>query len=202
VIGLAIDPFVMEYGDGLPVGWGKLTADGVSQTGRISNVILDLQFRTPYLTRVRSSNVASHIVRSLVQSATGNVMTGTLGTPSTKVVALIASDINVCGLAGLFHIDWLVPGYPPDFCSPGGAMVFQLRQSQSTGQYIVRASYIAQTLDQLRDQTALTLGTPPASAPLFIPGCSLGNATFDCPLEALVGLAGELIDPHSADLVN
>jgi 4-phytase/acid phosphatase len=202
MIGVAIDPFVMEYGDGLPVGLGKLTADGVSQTERISNLILDLEFRTPYLTRVQSSNVASHIVRSLVQSATGNVMKGTLGTPSTKVVVLIASDVNVCGLAGLFHIDWLVPGYPPDFCSPGGAMVFQLRQSQSTGEYIVRASYVAQTLDQLRNQTALTLSAPPAMAPIFIPGCSLGNATFDCPLETLVGLAGELIDPHSADLVN
>ena len=202
MIGLAIDPFVMEYGDGLPVGWGKLTADGVSQTGRINNLILDLEYRTPYLTRVQTSNVASHIVRSLVQSATGNVMTGTLGTTSTKVVVLIASDVNVCGLAGLFHVDWLVPGYPPNFCSPGGAIVLQLRQSQSTAEYIVRASYVAQTLDQLLNQTALTLTDPPAIAPIFIPGCSLGNATFDCPLAILVEIARQLIDPNSADLVN
>jgi 4-phytase/acid phosphatase len=198
----AIDPFIMEYADGLPAGWNQLTGGGVSQITRISNLVLDLEFRTPYLARVQSSNVASHIVRSMVQSATGNLMTGTFGTPSTKVVTLIASDVNLCGLAGLFHIDWLLPGFQPNFCSPGGALVFQLRQSQSTGEYIVRASYMAQTLDQLRNQTALTLDAPPAIAPVFIPGCSAANATFDCPLGKLVRIANQLIDPHSADLVN
>ena len=192
----------MEYADGLPAGWNQLTGGGVSQITRISNLVLDLEFRTPYLARVQSSNVASHIVRSMVQSATGNLMTGTFGTPSTKVVTLIASDVNLCGLAGLFHIDWLLPGFQPNFCSPGGALVFQLRQSQSTGEYIVRASYMAQTLDQLRNQTALTLDAPPAIAPVFIPGCSAANATFDCPLGKLVRIANQLIDPHSADLVN
>ena len=183
MVGFTIDPFIMEYGDGLPVGWGQMSVGGISQAVRISNLVLDLEFRTPYISNVYSSNVASHIVRSLVQSATGNVMTGTLGTPSTKVVVLIASDVNVCGLAGLFHIDWLVPGYPPDFCSPGGSMVFQLRQSQSTGEYIVRASYVAQTLDQLHNQTALTLSAPPAMAPIFIPGCSLGMLRSTVPLQ-------------------
>ena len=198
----AIDPLIMEYGDGLPVGWGQLTAAGVSQTSRLSNLVLDLEFRTPYLAKVLSSNVASHIVRSMVQSATGNVMTGTLGTPSTKVVVLIASDDNVCGLAGLFHIDWLLPGYPSNFCSPGGALVFQLRQSQSTGEYLVRASYVGQTLDQLRNLTPLTLDAPPASAPVFIPGCSVSNATFDCSLGRFVRIANQLIDPQSIDLIN
>jgi 4-phytase / acid phosphatase len=200
--GVAIDPFVMEYADGLPTGWGQLTLGGVSQIERLYNLVLDLEFRTPYLARVQSSNVASHIVRSMVQSATGNVMTGTLGTPSTKVVTLIASDVNVCGLAGLFHIDWLLPGFQSNFCGPGGALVFQLRQSQSTGEYIVRASYIAQTPDQLRNQTPLTLDAPPAIAPVFIPGCSAANATLDCPLGEFVRIANQLIDPHSTDLVN
>jgi 4-phytase/acid phosphatase len=197
-----VEPFVMEYADGLQVGWGQLDLGGVSQTSRILNLVLDLEFRTPYLARVQSSNVASHIVRTMVQSATGNAMTGTLGTPSTKIVALIASDVNVCGLAGLFHIDWLVPEYQPDFCGPGGALVFQLRQSQSTGEYLIRASYVAQTFDQLRNHTVLTMDVPPAIAPVSIPNCSIYNATFDCPLGKFVRMANELIDPHSADLVN
>ncbi len=198
-----VEPFVMEYADGLPVaGWGQLNVGGVSQTLRILTLVLDLEFRTPYLARVESSNVASHIVRTMVQSATGNAMTGTLATPSTKIVVLIASDDNVCGLAGLFRIDWLLPEYQPDFCSPGGAIVFQLRQSQSTGEYIVRTSYMGQTLDQLRNQTVLTLDVPPAIAPVSIPDCSIDNATFDCELGNFVRMANKLIDPHSADLVN
>jgi len=205
MIDTAIDPFVMEYADGMApsdVGWGQLNAGSISQIFRLYDRLLDLEFRTPYLARVQSSNVASHIVRSMVQAATGNAMTGALGTPSDKIIALTASNTNISGLASLFDLDWLVPGYQADVAAPGGALVFELRQSQTTGEYIVRASYITQTMDQLHNRTALTLTSAPAIAPLFIPGCSIRNATFDCPLEGFVRVAGRAIDPHSADLVN
>jgi 4-phytase/acid phosphatase len=201
----AIDPFLMEYADGLPassVGWGQLTAAGVSQTSRISNLNLDLLCRTPYLATVVSSNIASHIARSMVQAATGNVMPGSLGTPSTKLIVLIASDTNLHAFASLYHLDWLLPSYESDFCSPGGAIVFELRQSQRTGEYIIRASYVGQTLDQLRNRTPLTLAAPPASAPVFIPGCSETNSTFDCRLADFVRISKQVIDPRSADLLN
>jgi len=203
--GVAVDPFIMEYADGMPasdVGWGQLPPAGISQLSRLSNLAIDLQFRTPYLARTLSSNLASHVVRSMVQSATGNAMAGSLGTPSTKVVVLIASDVNVCGYAGLLHLDWILPGYAADTCSPGGALVFELRQSQTNGEYIVRASYRGQTLDQLRNLTPLTLAAPPAIAPVFIPGCSTRNATFDCPLEDFVRVSRHAIDPLSADLTD
>ncbi len=205
LVAAAIDPFVMEYTDGLPmadVGWGQLTSGGVSQIFRLYDLLLDLEYRTPYLAQVQSSNVASHIVRSLVQTATGNAMPGALAAPSTKVVVLIASNTNISGLAGLLNLDWLLPSYQPDVSALSGVLMFELRQSQGTGEYIVRTSYVAQTMDQLRNQTALTLDAPPASAPVFVPGCSIDNATFDCPLEKFVRVATELIDPHSADLVN
>jgi 4-phytase/acid phosphatase len=201
----AIDPFLMEYADGLPassVGWGQLTAAGISQTSRLYNLDLDLLVRTPYVAAVISSNVASHVVRSMVQAATGNAMAGALGTPSSKLIVMIASDVNITAYASLYHLDWLLPGYPSDTCSPGGAIVFELRQSQRTGEYVIRASYIGQTLDQLRNLTALTLAAPPASAPLFIPGCSERNATFDCHLADFVRISKQVIDPNSADLVN
>lgn len=202
---LAVDPFVMEYAEGLPasdVGWGQLSAGGVSQILRLYSLGLDLPCRTPYLDRVQSSNLASHVVRSMVQAATGNAMAGSLGTPSTKMIVLIASDAQIVGLAGLFDLDWLLPGYQPNYCAPGGAMVLELRQSQTTGEYIVRAFYVAQTLDQLRNRTPLTLNAPPATAPVFIPGCSVRNATFDCPLADLVQVANHVIDPRSADLMD
>jgi len=197
--------FLLEYAEGMPLGdvaWGQLTADGVSQISRLSNLLIDLGYRTPYLARVQSSNLASHVVRSLVQGSTGNVATGSLGTPQTKIIVLIASDVNIAGLAGLFHLDWILPGYQPDFCALGGALVLELRQSAATREFFVRASYVAQTLDQLRNQTALTLSSPPPRAPVFIPGCSLQNATFDCPLARFAAIAKEAIDPESADLVN
>jgi len=204
-VALAIDPFVMEYADGLfglEVAWGQLTAGQISQVFRVYDRLLDLEFRTPYTATVQTSNLASHIVRSLVQAATGHAMTGTLASPSTKIVSLTASNFNIAGLAGLFHLDWLLPGYQPDVAAPGGVLMFQLRQSQTTGKYVVRVAYVSQTMDQLRNQTPLTVAAPPPSAPVAIPGCVGGGANLDCPLARFVKIASEVIDPYSADLVN
>lgn len=203
----AIDPFVMEYADGLPasdVGWGQLDADSISQINRLYDRYLDLEFRTPYLAAVQISNLASHVTRTMVQAATGNALGGALGNPSSKVVMLAGSNINIVALASLFHLDWLASSYQPDVSAPSGALVFELRQSQSTGAYFVRASYITQTMDQLRTQAALTLGppTPPAVAPVFIPGCSTNNATFDCPLWTFVQLEQQVVDPQAVDLIH
>jgi 4-phytase/acid phosphatase len=117
-------------------------------------------------------------------------------------VLLSASNTNVTGLAGLWHLDWLVGGYQRDVAALGGALVFELRQSQRTGEFLVRASYVTQTMDQLRNQTPLTLAAPPANVPVFIPGCSVPNATFDCPLSTFVRMAHHEIDPRYADLNN
>ena len=202
-IAIALDPFIMEYTDGMAasdVGWGQLNAAGISQIDRLYDRVLDLEFRTPYLARVQNSNLASHIVRSMVQAATGSPVTGALGAPSDKAIVLTASNFNITGLAGLLGLEWLVPGYQADVAAPGGALVFELRQSQTTGEFIVRTVYITQTMDQLRNRTPLTLTSPPAVAPVFVPGCSTGNATFDCPLEAFVEVVTGAIDPRSIDL--
>ena len=202
----AIDPFVMEYADGLPpaeIGWGQLTADGIGQTFRLYNLVLDLEYKTPYTARVLSSNMASHVARTLVQAATGNAMTGTLGGPASKVVVVTASNTNMAGLAGLLHLDWLQPGYQNDVLAPGGAITFELRQSQTTGEYVVRVSYVAQSMDQLRNLTPLTLSAPPATSPVLVPGCPIRNAaTFDCPIGVFVTVVDRALDPHSVDLIN
>lgn len=204
-IDTALDPFIMEYADGLApsdVAWGELNAGGVSQVFRLYDRTLDLEYRTPYLARVQSSNLASHIVRTLLQAATGNSMTGALGTPSDKMIGLVASNFNLTGLAGLLNLDWLAQGYQADVAAPGGALVFELRQSLTTGEFVVRTVYITQTMDQLRNRTPLTLAAPPAVAPVFIPGCSDHNATFDCALEHFVTAVGRAVDPKSVDLSN
>ena len=203
-VALAIDPFVMEYADGLPVSqvaWGQLTESQISQVFRVYDRLLDLEFRTPYMATEQTSNLASHIVRTLVQAATGDAMSGTLASPSTRIISLTASNFNIAGLSGLFHLDWLLPGYQPDVAAPGGVLMFQLRQSQTTGEYVVRLAYVSQTMDQLRNQTPLTLAAPPPSAPVAIPGCSLGDANLDCPLGQFVRIANEVISAHAADLV-
>jgi hypothetical protein len=57
-------------------------------------------------------------------------------------------------------------------------------------------------MDQLRSRTPLTLAAPPGIVPVFVPGCSTRNATFDCSLEHFVKVIGRAVDPKSVDLNN
>ncbi len=171
----AADPFVMQYADGFPtneVAWGRLTLNTLSQQTRLVTLQFDICMRQPYLATVQSSSAASHILRSMLQVTGGMPLDGALGTPQSQVLVIVSSDGFVAGLAGLLNVHWLLPGYQPDFCAPGGALVFELRQVTTTGEYLVRVFYTAQTFDQLRNLTPLTLGAPPATQQLLVPGGS------------------------------
>ena len=80
-----------------------------------------------------------------------------------------SSAAYVNGLAGVLRAHWTLPGYQPDYCPPGGSLVFELLQSVSTLEYIVRVYFTEQTFDQLPNLDLLTLDNPPATMQLLIP---------------------------------
>jgi 4-phytase/acid phosphatase len=171
----AADPFVMEYADGFTnsaVGWGLLTLDELSQQTRINTLQINIAMRQPYLAKVQSSSAASHILRTMIQAISGETLGGAFGDTNSQIHVIISSDYYLAGVAGLLDAHWLLPGYQPDFCAPGGALVFELRQVRATEEYLVRVFYTAQTFDQLRNLTALSVTNPPATMQLHIPGGS------------------------------
>jgi 4-phytase/acid phosphatase len=85
----------------------------------------------------------------------------------------------MAGLAGLLGLHWTLQGYQTDFTSPGGALVFELRQSNKSKEYLVRAFYTSQTFDQLRNLTPLTFEAPPATMQLMVPGGSNSATDLD-----------------------
>jgi 4-phytase/acid phosphatase len=203
----ALDPFVMQYADGFPtneVAWGRLTLDTLSQLTRLITLQFSIAMRPPYLARVQSSSAASHILRSMLQITGGVPLDGALGTNQPQALVIVSSDTYVAGLAGLLDLHWLLPGYQPDFCAPGGALVFELRQVTATGEYLVRVFYTAQTFDQLRNLTPLTLAEPPATMQLLIPGGSsttnldVDFTTFSNLMNAAIGL--EYVQPFADEI--
>jgi 4-phytase/acid phosphatase len=192
----AADPFVMQYCDDFPtndVGWGQLTLDALSQQTRINTLQIEIAMRQPYLARVQSSSAASHILRTMIQTISGTNLAGAFGDTNTQIHVIISSDYYVAGLAGLLGAHWLLPGYQPDFCPPGGTLVFELRQVRATGQYLVRVFYTAQTFDQLRNLTPLTLAEPPATMQLLIPGGSNSPTNLDVNFNTFTNLMNEAI---------
>jgi 4-phytase/acid phosphatase len=62
-----------------------------------------------------------------------------------------------------------------DDTPPGGALVFELWKSRGTGESSVRAYFMAQTLDQMRNATPLSIQSPAERVPVLVPGCGQGD---------------------------
>ena len=194
----ATDPFVMQYADGFApadVAWGRLTVDTLSQQTRLIVLAFNIAMRSPYLNRVQSSNAGSHVLRAMRQAIADSQLQGAFGNGKSQVLVIISSDTYVDGLAGLLGLHWQLPGFQPDFIGPGGALVFELRQSKKTKGYLVRTFYTGQTLDQLRNLTPLTLAEPPATMQLTIPGGSSSTTNLDVKFDTFQKLLSKAIDP-------
>lgn len=194
----AVDVLLLEYGEGMPankVGWGRLTPERLTQLLTLHSLYFELGQGSSYPAMAQGSNLASHILASLEQAATGHADAAAFGTPQQKLVIVTGHDTNIANLGGLFGLTWWLPETPRNPLLPGGALVFELRERRRDHQRIVCLSYVAQTFAQMRELTKLTPENPPVVAPIFIPGASETTDHFGAPLSRFVELAHRVINP-------
>jgi 4-phytase/acid phosphatase len=192
------DGFVLEYAEGMPlpdVGWGRLSRADLTELLQLHSLYFNLTQTTLYPAQVQASNLASHILATLEQAATGRAVAGAICSPAGRIVVLVGHDTNLVNLAGLMGVSWRMDGSQEDPIFPGGALVFELRRRRVDGQALVRLSYVCQTLEQMRAGDAPTLENPPVVAPIFMPGCSAATPGYDAPLERVEDLFHRVIDP-------
>jgi 4-phytase/acid phosphatase len=193
------ESLLLEYTDGMPasdVGWGRADGKALTDLLTLHELSFDLTQRTRYPAQVEGSNLASHIIDTLEQAALGQPLPGALGPSGERIVVLVGHDTNIANIGGLLDLSWWIPGTQANPLLPGGALVFELwKRGGDKGGFYVRLSYVAQTLEQMRDASPLSLENPPARSPIFIPGCSGPAPDFDAPLPSLVRQARRVIDP-------
>jgi 4-phytase/acid phosphatase len=160
------------------VGWGRVDAQKLRELLDLHTASEDIGGRTPYIARVQSSNLLVHILKSMEQAVTQKPVAGALSKPGDRVLILVGHDINIANIAGALALNWLIDGRRDD-TPPGGALVFELWKQQGAAEYSVRAYYTAQTLDQMRHATPLSVANPPERATLFIPACSRVDSSCD-----------------------
>lgn len=183
--------FTLEYSEGLPmsqVAWGRLSALRLGQLLQLHSDYSDIALRTAPMARDYASPLASTILATLQQGATGKKTAGALGDPATRVAFLVGHDTNISTLAGMLGLHWMLAEQPTDPTSTGGALVFELRRGTASADARVRVYYVSQSMEQMRASTALTLGSPPQTAPIFVPRCSQATASYDCDLGRLAEL--------------
>lgn len=193
-----VDALTLEYADGKPlaeVGWGRLHPADLPQLMTLSAMNFDLTWRTPLHARAAASNLASHLLSTLEQAARAQAVPGAIGAPGQRLVVVVGHDSNIVPLASLLDIDWAVPGAPQSPFLPGGALVFELRHRRRDGQFLVRTRYVSPTIEQSRAARPFTLEHPPASAEIFVPGCSRADPGYDAPLELFAAHLRAALDP-------
>jgi 4-phytase / acid phosphatase len=191
--------FPLEYASGMSgsrLGWGRLDAAKLQQIMALHTAYADLMRRTPYLAQVWGSNLLSHVLPSLDQAASAKPVKGAMGPPKTALVVISGHDTNISNLSGMLRLSWVLPSHQPDDAPPGGALIFSLWKSASTGRYAVRLQFVAQTLNQMHEATPLSVTHPPPIANLFVPGCSTSAEGYACDWTRFVQAAREAIDSH------
>jgi len=192
---------LLEYVEGMQgkdLGWGRLDANNLFRVLELHAVHADLMRRTPYLARLRGSNLLDHILRSMEQAATGKAVPGALDSPGNAVLIVSCHDTNLSNLSGMLGLSWHLPGYQPDDTPPGGALIFSLWQQSDRGDYFVRSQYIAQTLEQMRSAAPLTMAAPPAKEEVTVAGCESRTVNLGCSWDKFVNSLQKAIDPRTS----
>jgi 4-phytase/acid phosphatase len=178
------EDLLLEYTEGLDaaqVGWGRVDANKVRELMQLHTASVEVAQRTPYIARAQSSNLLLHILDSIEQAASGNAVSGALDKPGNRLLLLVGHDTNIENIGGALGLSWIIDGRWND-TPPGGALVFELWKDSSSGDYSLRTSYMAQTLEQIRNTTPLSIQNPPQRIPVFVPACS--QADTSCKLMA------------------
>lgn len=188
------EDLLLEYAQGMKgaeLGWGCLDEAGLREAMQLHTAAVEYTERTPAIARMNASNLLDHIQKSMEQAAAGKPVAGALSKPGDSLLILVGHDTNIAAVAGALGLDWIIDGRKDD-TPPGGALVFELLRAR-TGAYSVRVYYTAQTLDQMREATPLTLADPPERVPVFVPGC--GRPNLSCSLDGFAAVASHAIDP-------
>lgn len=174
------EDLLLEYCEGMPaknVGWDRVDVHRLREILQLHTASEDISQRTPYIARAQSSDLLSHVLQSMRQARERKPVSGALGKPGDRLLILVGHDTNLANIAGALNLNWLIDGRRDD-TPPGGALIFELWKTRSTGEYSVRVFYTAQTLDQMRNAMPLSLDNPPERVPVFVPGC--GRADGAC----------------------
>jgi 4-phytase/acid phosphatase len=149
----AAQVMLLEYADGKAmgdVGWGRASAADIAAFSTFHAE----EFRL----LARPRDLALPNLAGLMPA----IREGLAG----RGVTLIAGhDTNVANLGGVLRLHWHVPGFAADDPAPGGAIVLEVLRGAGA-QRFVRATYRAQTLDDIRRG-----GTRITRQPMRIEGC-------------------------------
>jgi 4-phytase/acid phosphatase len=192
----ASEIFLMEYADGMDasaVAWGGLSPEKMLQTFKLHTEAFDLMERTPYLARRQGSALLMRAAAAVTSGRSSGLGVADSAVREAKFVAYVGHDTNIANIAGILDTTWTQAGYQRNQTPPAGALVFEVRLGSDKKQRVY-TSYVAQSLDQMRKVTPLTLDAPPLRTPLRLRGCSATTPGFPCLIDEFALVVRNALD--------
>lgn len=152
---------MLQYAEGKPlqeVGWGRAGPQTLEDISRLHSLLFDIHARPQYMARWIGGALSRRILSALTESQGANV------------TILVGHDNTIAAFASLIGAHFKMDGYAQDDPPIGGALGLELIENRS-GERFVRTFYQAQTPDQLRQLTPLSIARPPALRTLT-PACA------------------------------
>jgi 4-phytase / acid phosphatase len=190
------EDFLLEYAEGMDngqVAWGRLTPEQLLQTFRLHTEAFDLMERTPYFARRQGSLLLMRAAAAVTSGHSSGLGAADAAVRDAKVVAFVGHDTNIANLASIMDVTWTQAGYQRNQTPPAGALVFEVRTGPDKKQRVY-TSYVAQSLEQMRKLTPLTLEVPPLKTPLRLRGCSANAPGFPCLIDEFAVMIRNAID--------
>lgn len=179
------ETLLLEYLDGAPLGdvaWGRASPDRMREALRLHSAYFDLTQRTPYLARRAGSALLAKVAAAVTSARALGFGPIDAAVREAKVVLYVGHDTNLWNLASLLDVSWLQPGWQRNQTPPAGALLFEVREGADRKQRVF-VSYVAQSMEQMRNATVLTLEAPPVRTPLRLAGCSSSAPGYPCAIE-------------------
>jgi len=187
---------LLQYAEGMDasqVAWGRLTPAQTLQTFRLRTEAFDLMERTPYLARRQGSALLMRAAAAVTGGRSSGLGAADDAVRDAKFIAYVGHDTNIANLAGIMDVTWTQTGYQRNQTPPAGALVFEVRLGPDKKQRVY-TSYLAQSLEQMRKMTPLTLEVPPLKTPLRLRGCSANTPGFPCLIDEFAVVIRNALD--------
>jgi 4-phytase/acid phosphatase len=192
----AAEIILLEIAEGMDpsqIGWGRLNPAQTLQTFRLHTEAFDMMERTPYLARRQGSALLLRAAAAVTGGHASGLGVTDGAVRDARFVAYVGHDTNIVNLAGLLDVTWTQAGYQRNQTPPAGALVFEVRMGADKKQRVY-TSYVAQSLEQMRKMTPLTLEAPPMRTPLKLRGCSANAPGFPCLLDEFAVVMRNALD--------
>jgi hypothetical protein len=152
--------------------------------------IADSSFTSPSF----ASTLASHLVASMHQAATGKNIDALAHGPGTSFVYMAGHDTNLVLLRTLLDLAWLADGWHANDPGPGGMLIFELFDKEDEGdEPTVAISFQIAEPKQIRGAERLTETSPPSRTTVALPGC---GGLLRCPLSNFTMIVLDAIRPE------